>query len=172
MKIILLLFPLLLGLVPCAGAAGTSRIELNDGSVIIGEIVSLANGVYTVKAESMGQITIDMSRIRSIETTPPAVAPPQQNLPQQPQPEDYSDPLTAMRQKLEEKMKSDPKVVEGIAALKEDPDFQELLSDPGIVEALKTQDVNALMSNPKFLKILNSPVIREIAERVQGKDGN
>src|SRR5574341_1365277 len=47
-------------------AAEVREIELNDGSIVTGEVVSLSNGVYTIRAASLGTITIEESKVRSI----------------------------------------------------------------------------------------------------------
>ena len=47
-------------------AGELSEIELTDGSIIRGEIVSFINGVYTVKSGSVGTVRIDESDVQLI----------------------------------------------------------------------------------------------------------
>jgi hypothetical protein len=55
------------GLAVCTAYAGeVKEVELNDGTVITGEIVSLNNGVYTIKSESLGTTKLSESKVRSI----------------------------------------------------------------------------------------------------------
>ena len=49
-----------------ASAGGIREVELTDGSVITGEVLSLSNGVYSVKSETLGTMKIGESKIRAI----------------------------------------------------------------------------------------------------------
>ena len=62
---------------------------------------------------------------------------------------------------------SDEAVLEKIQALKDDPDVQAVLNDTELMESLRTGDLNAVISNPKFMKLLESPDIQEIIEEVR-----
>jgi hypothetical protein len=50
-----------------AGAA--TRVDLKDGSSIVGEVVSLMNGIYTIMT-SRGAITIEQSKINAMQVVP------------------------------------------------------------------------------------------------------
>ena len=70
-----LAFFLLLGF-PAVVLASPRIISLKDGSQLKGEIVSAANGVYTVKTQNLGKIELQEGEIISISsdsmTPPPA----------------------------------------------------------------------------------------------------
>jgi len=51
--------------------AAAVQIALEDGSVVSGDVVSLENGVYTVRTGSLGTVRIPSSQIRSIVNTGP-----------------------------------------------------------------------------------------------------
>ena len=47
-------------LIPSAGRSGEVReIFLTDNSVIVGEVVSITNGVYTIKNSTLGTLKIE-----------------------------------------------------------------------------------------------------------------
>ncbi len=61
----------LLGILVTQAVAGELRVlELRDGRVITGEILSLKNGVYTLESDSLGTINIEASTIRAIRAHP------------------------------------------------------------------------------------------------------
>ena len=123
-------------------------IELNDGSLIYGEIVSLKDGVYTINTMSLGSIQIEESKIRVIRFKSDGQAAKEQ--------------IQAM-QKL---MLNDKEIINMIASLKDDPDVQEILKDPDLMKAINSGDLETLVSNPKFLKLLANPKILNIKKKV------
>ena len=146
--VMLLAFPLSSGLL-----AGESReIELTDGSVITGEVLSLISGVYTIRTGSLGTLKIEDTKVRSIRQ--PGV------LSSRP-----SGPNSDTRS-LQDKMMSDHEVMSMIRSLREDPQFTKILEDPEIMNAVNTGDTAALMANPKFLQLLNNPTVRDIQQKV------
>ncbi len=54
-----------------AGAGELNVIELKDGSIISGEVVSLAGGIYTIRTDSLGMIKLEESKIRAIRSKVP-----------------------------------------------------------------------------------------------------
>jgi hypothetical protein len=129
--------------------AGEVRmIELNDGSLLYGKIVSLKDGVYTINTMSLGSIKIEESKIRVIRFK--------------------SDDQAAKEQiqAMQKLMLSDKEIVNVIASLKDDPDVQKILKDPNLMKAINSGDLETLVSNPKFLKLLSNPKILNIKEKV------
>lgn len=49
-----------------------------------------------------------------------------------------------------------------VLSLQNDPDFQEILKDPAIINAVNSGDTNTLISNPKFMKLLTNPKFQKI----------
>jgi hypothetical protein len=130
--------------------AGEKKVfELNDGSVITGELISLNNGTYTLKTESLGTIRIEASKIRAIRPT------------------ETSGISENTVQALQEKMMGNEEVFAMILSLQNDPDFQAVFQDPDIMRAVGDGDIDALLSNPKFLKLLENPAIQNIEERIE-----
>ncbi|MBF0459282.1 MAG: hypothetical protein HQK99_15440 [Nitrospirae bacterium] len=143
-----------------SGAAEVREVQLNDGSVITGEIVSYINGVYTVKSATLGTMTINDAMVRSISSKG-AAASTGSNKPAG----STQDTATQVKD-LERKMMADKDIMNIILSLKEDPDVQKVLEDPEIMKAINRNDVQALMNNQKFLALLNNPKIKEIESKM------
>lgn len=93
----------------------TAEIELTDGSVLYGEIISMAGGIYTVRSGAIGTLQIDQSRIRSMKTKGA--------------PSGGGD-VGSQVKALQERMVSDGDIIDLIRSLQNDSDFQEILQDP------------------------------------------
>jgi len=129
--------------------AGEVRmIELNDGSLLYGKIVSLKDGVYTIDTMSLGSVKIEESKIRVIR---------------------FKSDDQAAKEQIQSKQKlmlSDQEIINVIASLKDDPDVQKILKDPALMKAINSGDLETLISNPKFLKLLSNPKILNIKKKV------
>jgi hypothetical protein len=130
--------------------ADTREIELNDGSVIAGEIISLSDGIYTVRSASLGTLRIEASRIRVIRA--PGTTTSQNN----------SSHVDSLRNE----MLSDAEIMNAIRSLQNDPDVQKVLQDPEIMKAIRIGDIGTLMRNPKFMKLLDKQSIRDINNKL------
>ncbi len=153
-KTIFLIAVLILAFIASSALAGEIReIELKDGSVITGEVVSLSGGIYTIKSDSLGTIKLQESKVRAIRSKSAAV----------------SAPTTtgAEVRSLQEKMLSDKEIMSRIEMLKDDEEFKKLLSDPAVLKAVQDGDLAALMANPQFIKLLSNPTVQEIEKKVK-----
>ena len=129
--------------------AGEIReIELNDGSVLYGEVVSLKDGVYTLKMSSLGTVTIEDSKIRAIRI------------------KTANKTTKEQIQAMQLLMLSDKEIINMLTSLKNDPDVQKILEDPEIIKAVNSGDLETLLSNPKFIKFLSNPTILDIKKKV------
>lgn len=144
----LILFGLIIGIGPVL-ASDMREIELTDGSVISGEVVSLSKGVYTVRSGTLGTIQISESKIRAIRTTGPGR-------------EDIDDQVKSIQQK----MTGDADIMSMITSLKSDPDFQEAMQDPEVMKAVQAGDIAALTANPKFMKLLSNTAVQQIKNKL------
>jgi hypothetical protein len=66
--------------------------------------------------------------------------------------------------RIQERLLNDEAVLKKIQALRNDPDIQAVLNDPALMEALRAGDLNAVMSNAKFMRLFENPDIQEILE--------
>jgi hypothetical protein len=127
------------------------EIELNDGSVIAGDIISLSDGIYTVRSASLGTLRIEASRISAIRA--PGATTLQNN-------------SSSQVDSLRNEMLSDAEIMNAIRTLQNDPDVQKILQDPEIMKAIRIGDIGALMTNPKFMKLLDKQSIRDINNKL------
>lgn len=139
--------------------AGEPRdIELNDGSVITGEVLSLSGGTYTIKSESLGTIKLEESKVRTIRSKSADSGESQKS----------SGSLSgADARSIQEKMASDKEIMAMIQSLQNDPEFQKILEDPETMKAVQAGDIPALMANPQFMKLLNHSTVKEIEKKVK-----
>ena len=151
-------------------AAEPAEINLSDGSVIRAEVISLQDGLYTLKSETLGTITIEQSRISSIKmgsgdpegrhgSTPSSITP---NVAQQTAVPNITAQINTMR----EAMMGDQSTMKKLSSLINDPDVMRAAQDPEIMKHIASGDVTALMSNDKFMQLLNNPTIQEIIKEV------
>lgn len=151
---------ILLGILYGSVFAGELReIELIDGSVIFGEIVSFSNGVYTLKSGGLGTVQINESKIRVIRLKSHSAPAGELAAPS-------DTPVSTQVQALQKLMMNDKDIMSVILSLLNDPDFQKILEDPAIMNAVNSGNIDALISNPKFMKLLSNPKIQEIQGKV------
>ena len=151
---------IIVGVLISTGAAGElGQVELIDGSVICGEIVSSEGGIYTLKTSTLGTVRIEESNIRTIRFETPGNAKGKENAFRRPTPE-------AQVHVLQQLMMGDPEIIRMIFTLLKDPDVQGLLQDPSIIEAVNAGDIEALTSNSKFMKLLENPTIQDITGKI------
>jgi hypothetical protein len=134
-------------------AGEIKEIELKDGSIITGEVQSLANGVYTIRTGSLGTLTIDDSRVLAIRPRGQGASS---------RPNDSS----SQARSLEERMQGDEEVMNKIRSLKDDPAFQKVLEDPEHMNAVNSGDVAALMADPRFLQLMQNPTVLDIQKKM------
>lgn len=67
---------------------------------------------------------------------------------------------------LQETMVSDSEIMEIIGQLQEDPSFQKVLSDPAMIEAISSGDLDTLKSNPEFINLLNNSRVNKVRDKV------
>ncbi len=157
--IILIFLTMLLAIsIGTAHAGEPAEIELVDGSVVYGEIVSLKNGVYTIDSDSMGSVKISKSKIRVIRFRSRGV---KTEVGENSQKSDTSSDI----QGIQKSLLADEDIFKIILSLQDDPKIQEILNDPETMKAVQSGDLQSLMSNPKFMELLNHPKIKAINKK-------
>ena len=150
MKSFILIFIFLAAFATLVNGAEIREIELTDGSVIAGEIVSLSGDVYTVRSATLGTIKIEESKVRAIRKKTATGAP---------------GDLAGQIKSFQDKILSNPEIMTMIQSLQNDPDFQAILQDPEIMKAVQNGDIVSLLGNPKFMNLLNSQAVQEIKNK-------
>ena len=144
--ILIILFGLSFGHV----AAGVDQeIELNDGSVIFGEIVTLEEDIYTIKSIDLGMVRVERSKIRAIR------------------PKSNTETIGEQLKTIEQRMMNNDEILTLLLALESDPAFKEIMEDPEIMKRVLSGDIHGLMSNSKFLKLIDNPTIQEIRDKIE-----
>jgi len=84
--------------------------------------------------------------------------------------QDYSNAPTVPDQKqvetLEDRILSQPEMMDAIRALQSDPEFQDLLKDPEVTRALESGNTDALLANPKINSLVNHPAVQDITRKL------
>ncbi|MFP5211740.1 MAG: hypothetical protein ACLGPL_00015 [Acidobacteriota bacterium] len=161
-RIVLVLFFVLALQVSNGFCASSDKIELTDGSVINGEILSFDGRKYRIQTPSMGVIEVDksnMSAIRSQDGKAIVSATPAK--PSGAAPAASSDIDT-----IKQMILSDPDTLEKIATLRNDPDFQAVLQDPNLLRSIQAGDVSALTADPRFMRLFNNSVVQDIGGKM------
>ena len=139
--------------------AGEKReVVLKDGSVITGEVISLTNGIYTVKSDSLGVVKLEESAVRIIREKSAAGS---SGIPAS------SGGTGGEVKSLQEKMVSDKEVMGLIQSLENDPEFKKVLEDPEIMKAVNAGDVSVILTDPRIMKILNNPTVQGIGKKIR-----
>jgi len=135
-------------------AGEIKEIVLTDGSIIVGELMSLTNGIYTIKTETLGELKIEDARVKIIRNNSVRM--------------EGSENTSAHKEILaaQQKMIMDESIIQLILALQNDPDFQDVLQDESIMMAIRSGDFNALMTNPKIMKLMNNSSVQEIQRKL------
>lgn len=140
-----------------ANAGEAREIELIDGIIITGEVLSLVGGICTIKSDSLGTIKLDDSKIRAIRAKSAGHGA-------------RKDAVSVSGEEvrsLQEKMMSDKENMILIQSLQNDSEFQRILEDPDVTKAVNSGDIAALMANARFMKLLNNSTLREIQGKVK-----
>lgn len=142
-------------------ADGTRILELTDGSIISGQIISFENGVYTVASPTLGRLTLKDSEILSIRSNS---SPSQlmQASPRTPNTGNSADNLAD----IEGRIMADPEIISMVMSLQQDPEVQAILNDPAIMQAIAARDVESLRNNPKIRRLEGNATIRKILGRL------
>ena len=122
-------------------AGEIKEIEMNDGSTLFGEILSLNKGVYVINSTSLGTVEINNSKIKSINRV---------------------EPTKEQYQALQREMLNDKEILAVILSLQDDPDVADVLDNPDIMKEINDGNITGLISNPVFMKLLENPKFQEI----------
>ena len=155
---------LFLWIVSSASHAGVvSQIKLLDGSVIQAEIISFSNGVYKLRSESLGTLSIAEDRVQSIR-------PNKSQTPEMLEKLESSDPSVGKKvQGLQQKLTSDPKTMEMLLDLGNDPSMIGVLNDKDLMRAIQQRNLSTVIKNPKIQKLMKSKAVGEVIQRGKEK---
>jgi len=131
----------------CAGEI--SVIELKDGSVISGEVVSFDGNIWIIESASMGRLEIEAAKVVSIRSQAAGAS--------------AGNQVTASQmQSMQQSIMTDEQLMTMIMGLQNDPEVQAILQDPEIMKAVEANDMNALLANPTFRRLMENAKVKEI----------
>ncbi len=150
----------------CGSASGGEirEIVLSDGSVITAEILSFTNGVYTLQSDIMGKIIVEDEKVREIRKKSAVKAAEKQDT--------GSSDLRGLNlygldfESVQESITGNPKLMEIVNSLENDPDIQKIMTDPKMMEAVRSGDVGTLLTTPEIQRLLNNPKVQSIGREL------
>jgi hypothetical protein len=107
-------------------------IELADGSRIRGEVLSMRDGQYTVRSDTLGILTLNAAQVVLIgraDSTPSTATP-----------STPASPSGDTLQSIQASIAGNPSLMGQILRLQSDPQMQAVLSDPEIMRAVQAFD--------------------------------
>ena len=146
-----ILLTLLLATVTLTGNAA-SRIELVDGTVINGDLLSMSNGRYVVQSTTLGRIELPQSSIRAIE---PEIG------------KSGSGGGNVDFHAIQQQITASPELMQLVTGLMSDPQIQAAMKDPEFMRLILSGDVAALKDDPRILKLMGNPSIQAIIGKMQ-----
>ncbi len=133
-----------------------SVIRLHDGNVIKGNVISLKDGVYTIKTSSLGTMKIKDSEVDEIVKAKNKTASAEKD-------------LSTELESVQKTLMDDEGIMELIKSLQSDPIMQRILDNPEVLDAVNSLDLEVLLKNDDFKKLLTNPTVHEINTKVKGK---
>lgn len=138
-------------------------ITLKDGSKIKGEVVSLSSGIYSVHSPTLGEIKVNASDIAAIANNTNA---PQQSAPDSVQTQND----TSINQRIksaQDQLLNDPQMMGELMEIMKDAELEPLLSDPGLVNKVLSNDIKAIEADPKAQELIKNPKMRALMDQMR-----
>lgn len=153
-----------------AFCAPKQEIVLRDNTVLYGDVIGMENGVYKIKTQDVGLLSVSADNVKSISNKSAG-----NNITDQdvrsikfvPMSPTNPAAVEAGVDALKRQMQTDPGVMGKISELQNDEDFMAAINDPEIMSAVNSGDIDALSSNPKFIKLMNSSAVANIGTQVE-----
>lgn len=132
--------------------AGESRVELTDGSSINAELIGIDGGNYLLRSPTLGEIRVPEASIRAIRplasgaegSTPPG------------------SPAGGQVGEVAGKLLADPRLLEMVEGLRNDPELQSALADPEFMRLVMAGDYQSLSGDPRMQRLMANPAILAI----------
>jgi hypothetical protein len=164
---------IVLGIVPMAYSETIQEIELTDGSIIRATVMSMSQGLYQLRSETLGNVEIPAQRIKAIRSLHASdVLPRTSAEPAGPVPslaEDQTIPTeTPSAGDLQQSLMHDPAAMDKVLSLQDDPLVQSILSDEETMRAIQAGDIEALLNDPRIRTLMQHPTVKALG-RAQGR---
>lgn len=170
------------------------RILLSDKTVIIGQIIAMQDGIYTIKSDSVGELKISADKILEISVLEQQVTKPLQpvkeiairdgaSVKRKPaesvskpshvtESSENVDTSAASRQQEEvnsqvQSMAMNGDFLDSMMKIGESSDMTDIMQDPEIMDAISRNDYEFLMNSEKMKGLMDNKEIKELLGEVQ-----
>jgi hypothetical protein len=142
-------------------APAASQIELIDGTIIHGDLISLTNGRFTIRSTTLGHIRVPESKIKTIRPGGSGAVhgAPQVNT-ATPTLERYDF------QAIQKQITSSPELMQMVYGMMSDPELQAAMNDPQLVQLVMSGDMEALQRDPRIRHLMTKPSIRAMMKKM------
>jgi len=147
------------------------KIHLKDGSILKGNIIKMDGKAYTIQTENLGVMTIDEERVRSISSlqSQDNVENANTNMPQLQDIQQQMKNMPPEAQAMQGMLLSDPKMMQEVQNMAQDPEIRALLSDPALMNSILSGDLNSIGSNSKAQGLMNNPKMQKLMNKLNEK---
>lgn len=155
-----------LTLASITSASELREITLDDGSSIVGEIISVENGSYTIKTKSLGTLTLGSRQIKSITQlgdSPAATA--NADMKGASSHSISSGSVASSVQQIQSSITSNTSLMSAIMQMQNNPEMQAVLSDPALMQAIQSFNIEAIQNHPKIIRLMQSQEMQKIQSR-------
>jgi gamma-glutamyl phosphate reductase len=142
--------------------AAPKVITLKDGSTIKGEVVSLIDGRYTIKTDSLGEMTIAEDAI--LEITAFNAAPLSSS-------SATTNSLKKSVQAVQSQVMQDENIMRSINALAQNEEIMKLMQDQNFVNMIMSFDEEKIRNSPAVQELMQREDIKRIMNEIQQKIG-
>jgi len=143
---------LLLGLAVFAGVAAAGnepvRIELEDGSVVSGELVSLHVDLAIVRSPSLGRVEVPADKIRTLTYSKAPSEPGERTA--------ITDDVARSR--------GEAAAASGLESLRSDPLMQAIVSDADLMKRIHSGDLDSLIGDPRLRALSSHQAVRAMMD--------
>ena len=145
------------------------EVKLTAGSILRGEVLLFNASICRIKTANLGTIEIPVNKVSEIRPVSATVNVPAVRSVAEPQMiamdlqrQTQTQAINAQVQVLQNLLMADPKMKQMVLALQSDPDMIRALSDPKIMGAIQSGNIQALQNNKTILKLMDKEAIRAI----------
>jgi len=129
-------------------------ISLKDGSTIIGEVIQLKDGVYTIKTSLLGEIEVKDEDILTISIAAESSS---------------SNSLKNQVQQIQGDILNDEEIMEDIQNVMQDKEIMKLLSNPDLINDVMTFNEDKIRANESISDLMANPEIQNLINKINQK---
>lgn len=137
-------------------SASPKVFRLSDGTTLKGTVTGIrsSDDAYLIETDTMGTVAVHPDHIVQMTSAGHVHAPAQEP----------GASLPNTLQNAQQLLLTDPAIQSALQELTNDPEMRQLLEDPAVLQTMMSMDPNAIQSNPKIQKLLQSPAMQKILE--------